>query len=84
MFWFWKKRDIENLKEETKKGFDAVKKDVTSVSGWIRHLESEKNLQKREISEIKENLSSVKDEIENLKNIVEMIGNLNPNKQTAV
>ena len=50
MFWFgsWKK-EVERVKEDTKNSFDSVKKDISSVSEWIKHLNSEKNLQKKDI-----------------------------------
>ena len=49
---FFKKRYIEEIKEETKKGFESVKKDITSVSGWINHLDSEKKIHKKDIEEM--------------------------------
>jgi biotin operon repressor len=80
MFWFRGKKEVEKIKEETKKGFDAVKRDMSALTGWIKHLNSEKNLQKKEIEEIKTFLSSIKEEIEGLKNIVSMIGELKTNR----
>ncbi len=94
-WWFFGKKEVEKIKEETKRGFESVKKDVASVSGWIKHLDSEKNFQKREIEDIKDILSTVKEEIDGLKNVVSIIGELKSsrvfktnkqlsNKQTAV
>jgi hypothetical protein len=77
--WFIKKSDIEKIKEETKIGFESVKKDITSVSGWIKHLDSEKNLHKKEIAELKEVLSSIQNDIEGLKNIVSVMNELKTN-----
>jgi len=74
--WFTRKKEIEDIKDETKKGFESVKKDITSVSGWIKHLDSEKNIHKKEITEIKEVLSSLKEDIEGLKNVVSVMGEL--------
>ncbi len=93
--WFFKKKDVEQLKDETKKGFDAVKKDISSVGEWIKHLSSKENKQDEEIKELKELLSSVNGEIENLKNVLSVITDIRPksnlktpkqllNKQTAV
>jgi len=81
MFWFggWKK-ESEKIKEDTKKGFDSVKKDVSSVSGWIKHLDSEKNLQKKEIEEIKGVLSSIKEEVEGIKNVLSLMSELKTNR----
>ena len=93
--WFSRKKEVEQIREETKKGFENVKKDITSVSGWIKHLDSEKEMQKKDISEIKDFLSSIQEEIEGLKNVVSVINDLKPkqafktnkqlsNKQTGV
>lgn len=96
MFWlFGGKKEVEKIKDETKKGFESVKKDISAVSGWIKHLDSEKNLQKKEIEEVKEILSSIKNEVEGLKNVLSIMNDLKPkqvfrtpkqvfNKQTAV
>jgi hypothetical protein len=77
---FNKKKKLEEIQEETKKGFEAVKKDVLSVSGWIKHLDSEKNLQKKDIDIIKEDLSSIKEDLEGLKNAVSFL-EMSPSKQ---
>jgi len=93
--WFKRKKEIDEIKEETKKSFDSVKKDITAVSGWIKHLDSEKNLQKKEIDEIKEILSTIKNEVEGMKNVLSIMNELKPkqvfktpkqvfNKQTGV
>jgi len=77
MWWLFKnKKEVERVEEETKKGFDLVKKDISSVSGWIKHLDSEKNIHKKEIEEIKEILSSIYSEIEGIKNAFSMMNNL--------
>jgi hypothetical protein len=96
--WFSKKREkkeLEEIKEDTKKGFDFVKKDIAAVSGWIKHLDSEKKLQQNDINELKSNLSTVKEELEGLKNVLSVMNDLKPKqlfktnkqafgKQTAV
>jgi len=75
--WFFgRKKEIEEVKETTKKGFDDVKKDINAVGGWIKHLNSEKDIQKRDIEDIKESLSSINEEIEGLKNIISIMGDL--------
>jgi len=67
---FFGKKEAHKIKEETKKSFDSVKKDLVSFSNWIKHLDSEKNLHKGDIQEIKKDLSTVKKEIEEIKNII--------------
>jgi len=92
---FLRKKEVDSIKEDTKRGFESVKKDITAVSGWIKHLNSEKDLQKKNIEEIKEDLSTIKEEIDGLKNILSMMNELKTNslfktprkvfnKQTAV
>lgn len=71
--WLFRKKEVEKIKEETKQGFNSVKKDISSISDWIRYLDSEKNQNKKDIEEVKEYLSSVKEEIEGLKNVFSMI-----------
>ena len=79
--WFFgRKKEVEEIKEATKKGFEDVKKDINAVSGWIKHLNSEKELQKRDIEDIKSILSSMSEEIEGIKNIISIMGDLK-NKQ---
>jgi hypothetical protein len=81
MFWFKNnKKEIEDVKEDTKKSFEAVKKDISSVSGWIKHLNSEKDLQKKEIEELKFILSSIKEDVEGLKNVVSVMNELKTNR----
>ena len=72
--WFFRKKEVESIKTETKRGFDSVKKDMSAIGEWIKHLDSEKNFQKEEINDIKEVLSSIQDELENIKNIVSILG----------
>jgi hypothetical protein len=78
--WLFRKKEIDEVKEDTKKGFETVKKDISAVSGWIKHLDSEKNIQKKEVEEIKELLSSMKAEIEGIKSIVSIVGNVQANR----
>jgi len=78
--WLFGKRELDEVKEDTKKGFESVKKDINAVSGWIKHLDSEKNIQKKDIEEIKEVLSSIQNEIEGVKSIVSIVGNVQTNR----
>ena len=78
---FKRKKEVELIKDETKKGFESVKKDISAVSGWIKHLDSEKNIQQNQIFEIKEILSSVQEELEGLKNVISIMGNLGISKK---
>jgi len=76
---FNRKKEVEKVEEEIKKSFEFVKKDIVNVNGWVKYLNSEKNLQKKEIEEVKDILSSIKEEIGELKNFVFMMGKLKSN-----
>ncbi|VVB80162.1 Uncharacterised protein [uncultured archaeon] len=78
--WFSKKKEDNSVKEETKKGFELVKKDISSITGWIKHLDSEKELQKKDIKDLKEELSSVRIELEGIKNILSIVGEPQTNR----
>ena len=93
--WFFGKKDVKKVKEETRKGFESVKKDIQSASEWIKHLNYEKDLHKKEIKDIKNVLSTIKEDIDELKNLVSLVDGINSkwmfkkskqvfNKQTAV
>ena len=58
--WLFKKGDVEEIKNSTRKGFDDVKRDISSVSGWIKHLNSEKNYQQAEIEALRKELATMK------------------------
>jgi len=82
MFWIFKsKKGLEEVRKETKTGFELVKKDITSIGNWIKHLDSEKKTHKEGIDELKEGLSSLKEDVENLKNLVSMFVDLNTNSR---
>ena len=66
--WFFKKKGLEEIKEETKKGFLSVKKDMEDISFNLDDLKEEEEKQKKEILKILEDLSTMKEEILNLKN----------------
>jgi len=93
--WLFGKKEVKQIKEDTKKSFESVKKDINLVSEWIKYFDSEKKIQQKEIVEVKEILSSVQEEIVELKNMVSVMNELKPqrvfktpkqlpNKQTAV
>jgi hypothetical protein len=93
--WFSRRKEEERLREDTKKGFESVKRDITSLTGWIKHLDSEKNLQKKDTDALRGDLSSIMEEVEAIKNVLSIMNELKPkqlfktnrqvlNKQTAV
>jgi len=74
--WLFGKNEVKRVEEDVKKSFNDVKKDIQGISGWIKHLDSEKNLQKKEIEEIRVNLSSIQEELEGVKNVLSIMGGL--------
>jgi len=85
MFNFFKKKvekeEFEILKQGVQTGFNSVKQDIGGVSKWIKHLNSNENSLKQEISEVYDELATMKEELENLKNMVSIIGNKEVFKQ---
>lgn len=82
MFWlFTKKKSVKEIREETKKGFESVKKDMLSISEWIKHLNTEKNEQEKEIQSIKQSLNTINNNIEELNEKVEMFNVFGSNTQ---
>src|SRR3972149_926382 len=78
--WFSRKKENDVLKEDVKKSFESVKKDLSSMTAWIKHLDSEKKLVKKEVDEVKASLSSINSEIEGLKNVMAIMNELKPNR----
>jgi len=93
--WIFGKGDVKRVEDDTKRGFEAVKKDITSVTGWIKHLDSERNMHQKEIELLKGGLSTVEKELDGIKNVLAIMNDLKPkqlfktpkqllDKQTAV
>ena len=75
------KNEVEQLKEDTRKSFDAVKKDIDSISTWIKHLDSHKIAHREDIDGIKQILSSVQTDVEEMKNVVSVMSELRPGRK---
>lgn len=67
---FGKKRGVEDVKEETRRGFSSVKEDINKANAWIKHLGKQDDELKTQLFLIKEELSSIKEELEEVKNAV--------------
>ena len=78
--WFSRKKENDVLKEDVKKSFESVKKDLSSMTAWIKHLDSEKKLVKKEVDEVKASLSSINSEIEGIKNVLSIMNEIKPNR----
>ena len=49
---FRKKKEVEELKEETKKSFEHVKKDIENISKWIKYLNEQDSKQEFRLSDL--------------------------------
>jgi hypothetical protein len=78
--WGSKKKEVEGLKQDTRKGFESVKKDIESIGGWINYLESENKNSKKEFEDLKEDLSSIREEISEIKHIISFMGEMKVNR----
>ena len=77
MFGFWnRKRVVEQIKEDTKRGFDVVKDDIKRVSVWIQHLEKQDQHHHKNISEISGVLSSIKKEVDEMREEISMLSSV--------
>ncbi|MGV8151822.1 MAG: hypothetical protein ACP5OG_01980 [Candidatus Nanoarchaeia archaeon] len=89
MFGFFRKKaqedDFEQLKKGVQTGFNNVKQDVSSLSTWIKHLNSKDEQFKQQFSQIKDEVLELREEIENLKNMLAIVsdGPLFKQKQTV-
>ena len=99
MFGFFRKKreksEINELKKAVQTGFNSAKQDIGNMGVWIKHLDSAKEGQQKDINEIKSILSSIQEDIEGVKNVVSVMNDLKPkqvfktpsrvfDKQTAV
>jgi uncharacterized protein YoxC len=81
-FWFSKKR-LKKIEEETKKGFGSVKKDIEGTVKWIKHLDSKDKQLFDVISELKNDLSTIKDDVESVKEALSMMNLAEEGKQLS-
>jgi hypothetical protein len=81
MFGWLKNRRVEELEEDTKKSFSAVKDDINSVGKWIKHLDNKDKQLFDLVYSLKEELASIRDEVEALREGVDLAVEDEKNKQ---
>lgn len=64
------KKEADKVREESRKAFDAVKKDIDHVGKWIRHLNSKDGEHHEKISEFDMRLATIEKEMGEIKNLV--------------
>ncbi len=67
MFGWFRKNKVEELSEKTQEAFSSVKKDIDSVSKWIKHLDAHDKQLFDIIYGFKQDLSSLTEEVESLR-----------------
>jgi len=70
---FGRKKGVEELKSETRQGFNHVRNDIENVSKWIKHLNSQDSKQEFRLSDVEARLSSIEDELEGIKNSISLL-----------
>ncbi len=78
--WLFGKKEVQEIRKEVRNSFDLVKNDIKDVGDWIKHLHSEKELHKNEITGLKDILSTIEKDIDDLKNSVSDLEFLNSHK----
>jgi hypothetical protein len=85
MSWFFSKKvdknEFEQFEKAVQTGFSSAKQDITNISTWIKHLDSNNSKIKEEILELHDDISTLKSEIENIKNMIGILGNKEVFKQ---
>ncbi|MCR4285168.1 MAG: hypothetical protein NUV97_03950 [archaeon] len=71
---FWKKKNVEKLRDEVRDSFSHVKKDFGKVGEWIRHIDDKHNTHKEEIQTIKEAILSLQGDLIEIKDFISFFG----------
>jgi len=80
---FGHKKRLNRLEEETKRGFDAVKKDYEGFGQWIKHLHGRHEDVSDTISSLKVDLATMRSDFEELKELVSMVDLVQEHKQLS-
>jgi regulator of replication initiation timing/biotin operon repressor len=71
----------KRIEEETKKGFESVKKDMELVGKWVKHLDFKDKQLFDNLNEFKQELSSIRDELGGLREALAEVAGAKENKQ---
>jgi uncharacterized protein YoxC len=74
----WKAKRVE---QETKKGFNAVKEDISGLIKWVKHLDNKDKQLFDVVNELKDEISSIRDEISGLREGIDLATESQNNKQ---
>lgn len=70
---FGRKKEVDELKEEIKKSFEAVKKDLNNTGLWVKHLNVKDSEHDSKIDILNDKLSSIESDVEGLKNMLSFL-----------
>ena len=70
---FGRKKDVDELKEEIKKSFEAVKNDLNNTGLWVKHLNVKDSEHDSKINILNDKLSSIESDVEGLKNMLSFL-----------
>ena len=70
---FGRKKEVDELKEEIKKSFEAVKKDLNNTGLWVKHLNVKDSEHDSKIGILNDKLSSIESDVEGLKNMLSFL-----------
>ncbi len=70
---FGNKKEVEKLKEEVRSSFGSVKKDINSLSEWVKHLDNQDDAGKQAVDDLGLRLSSIENDIEGIKNMLALM-----------
>ena len=71
MFWFFgKKREVEELKEDVRGSFESVKKDFGKISSWIHHLDEKDKKHMEDIVYLKNEFCEIKNDLQEIKDYI--------------
>lgn len=78
--WLFGKRE-KKIEQETKKGFSAVKEDISGLIKWVKHLDNKDKQLFDVVNELKDEISSIRDEISGLREGIDLTTESQNNKQ---
>jgi len=71
-FWPFRRQDDEReqLKEDVRKSFHAVKSDINKAAEWINHLHNKNNHHETKFEVLDSRLSTIENDLEEIKNFI--------------
>lgn len=68
--WFGKKREIEQVREETRRSFDKVKQDHSKISRWIGHFKEKHDDHDASFSVLNAKIDQISQDIDDIKSFI--------------